>query len=702
MRNLLKTFFNPKIIAVVGVSTESSKLGSVVFKNLIGAKYRGELYAINPKSAGQKLYGRECFASVRDTPKSPDLVIVVVPASLVTNVVSDCAAKGVKNISVITSGFSEIGNHQLENQIANICKENGINLLGPNCLGHISTYNNLNASFADGFPKRGRVAFISQSGAYCSAMLDWARENKIGFSYFISTGNKLLLSETELLEFLKNSKKISTFVFYLESLRNGQEFIRIAKEIINKKQIIVLEPGKSSKAQAASLSHTGSLAPNYSVLEAAFRDTGIVQVHTSRDMFGLIKITQFCKNKEFNGKFAIVTNAGGVGVLATDLCEEYNLNLAKPSSITMGKLKAILPSEASFGNPIDVMGDAKADRYEDVLRILCESGEYAAILVLLTPQMVTDPVGTAKSIVKISRSFGNINIFTSFLGGKKIGAGIKVLKNNNIMNFEYPIDLIRLIGLLKKQKDRLGDKNFNTVVDVKAMKVPENIRTAVNNAKGLNMKSLPNDIVNMLIDHYKIDYPESGSFMDREEILGFCKTFFPKPIVLKIVSPEVIHKTEMKGVYLNIDDERSFDEAWESLMVSLEKFNLGNVSILVQEMITKSIEVIVGVNTDKTFGKVLLFGTGGIYTEVMKDTSLRIMPVADFNALIKDTKVGTILSGVRGESPRAIKQLVNLLEKIQQLVTDFPQIQSIDINPVLVTEDRALVVDFKVLLLQSV
>ncbi|MDR2778604.1 MAG: acetate--CoA ligase family protein [Rickettsiales bacterium] len=694
----LRALFKPKTVAVVGVSNEPTKLGSVIFNNLIEAKYKGTLYAVNPKNAGQKLYGRDCFASVVDIPEAPDLVIVVVPTNFVANVVKDCADRGAKNISIITSGFAEVGNHYLESQIANISRENGMNLLGPNCLGHIATYSSLNASFADGFPKRGKIAFISQSGAYCSAMLDWAKENKVGFSYFISTGNKAVLSEIELLKFLKNSSKVSTFVFYLESLKNGQEFIKLAKDIIGKKQIIVLEPGKSSKAQTASLSHTGSLAPNYRVLETAFREAGIVQVYTSRDMFGLVKISQYCKNKEFNGKLAIITNAGGVGVLASDLCEENGVDIAKPSSATIARLKTVLPSDASCGNPIDIIGDARADRYDSALRIICESGEYANVLVLLTPQMVTDPIGTAKSIVEISKRFSNINIFTSFIGGKKVNRGTKILKINNIMDFEYPDDVIKLIGILGKQRDRINSKNFNANVKIKATKVPENIRTALNKAKEYRLKSLPHDIVNMIIDHYEIDYPRSGNFIEKKDALDFCEKLFPSPVVLKMLSPDAIHKTEMKGVYLNVNDEKTFDEAWEGLMLSLDKFNLRDASILVQEMITKSVEVIIGVNSDQNFGKLLVFGSGGIYTEVINDTNIKILPVTDFDALIKDTKVGTILGGVRGEPPRAVKQLVNLLEKIQQLVVDLPQIQSIHINPALITEDRALVDYFKILI----
>ncbi|MDR1499186.1 MAG: acetate--CoA ligase family protein [Rickettsiales bacterium] len=691
---MLDNFFNPRSVAVVGVSAEPAKLGSVVFRNLLDAKFKGNLYAINPKSAGQELYGKPCYATVKDIPESVDLVVIVVPAKFTMPVIDDCIVNNTKNISIITAGFGEIGNHELEDEIAQKCKNKGINLLGPNCLGHISTFNNLNASFADGFPEKGNVAFISQSGAYCSAMLDWARDKGIGFSHFISIGNKAHLSETELLNELKKDSNTTAFVFYLESLKKGQEYLKTVREVVKTKPVVILEPGKSSKAQAASLSHTGSLAPNYRVLETALEKSGVIQAYTTREMFGLLEILQYAKHKDFDGKLAILTNAGGVGVLTSDLCEDNGLDIAKPSNATLEKLKAILPAESAFGNPIDVIGDAKADRYESTLKILCDSGEYKNILVLLTPQMVTDAKGTAEAIVKVSKGYDNVNIFTSFIGGKKVRDGIEILEENHIINFDYPTDATRLLGMLKRQ---MSYKNIKEL-DIRRTSVPVDILKAVEEAKQNGLASLPQEIVNKIMEHYGLDFPKSGNFTDKNKALDFCKTLFPKSVVLKLSAPDALHKTEMKGIYLNVNDEVKFSEGWDGLWSSINKFNLKGASVLVQEMITKSTEVIVGINQDKNFGKVMVFGTGGIYTEVMKDTSLRILPTSEFDQMIIETKIGTILNGVRGESPKAVKPLANVLAKVQQIVFDLPQIVSIDINPVLVTEDRAVVVDFKIIL----
>ncbi len=691
---MLETFFNPASVAVVGVSSDTKKLGAVIFQNLIDAGFKGKLYGVNPKAAGQELFGKPCVASVRDIAEPVELVVVVVPAKFTMPVIDDCIANGTKNISIITAGFGEVGNHELEDEIARKCIENGINLLGPNCLGHISTFDNLNASFADGFPDRGNVAFVSQSGAYCSAILDWAREKGIGFSHFISIGNKAVLGEDKLLEALQHDPNTTAFVFYLESLKNGKVFLDVIKEVSKTKPVVIMEPGKSQKAQAASLSHTGSLAPNYRVLEIALQRSGAIQAYTTREMFGLLEVLQYANHKEFDGKVAVLTNAGGVGVLTSDLCEDAGLDLATPSQKTIDALKAGLPAESAFGNPIDVIGDARADRYEFALKVLCESGEYKNIIVLLTPQMVTESKETAEAIARIAPQYKNVNIFSVFVGGLKVKEGRKVLDGAHLLNYEYPIDIVRLLGMLKAQ---MAYKNVQHV-DVPTNEVPQAIRAAVADAKVQGLASLPQNVVNMIMDHYGIDYPKSGNFTDKAAALAFCQKIFPAPVVLKLSAPDALHKTEMKGIYLNVHDEATFNEAWDGLNGSIQKFQLKGASVLIQEMIVKATETIVGVNSDKNFGRVMVFGTGGIYTEVMKDTALRILPAADFDAMIKETKVGTILNGVRGEEPKAVGPLKNTLQKVQQVVLEIPEITAIDGNPVLVTKDRAVVVDFKMLL----
>ena len=690
---MLESFFNPKSVAVVGVSADPKKLGSLIFNNLQNAKYKGKLYPINTRVGGQELYGHMSFKNVREINEPLDLAILVVAAKFCSSVVDDCIANGTKNISIIAAGFSEIGNNKLENEIAEKCLKNNINLLGPNCLGHISTFTDLNASFADGYPSKGNVAFISQSGAYCCAMLDWAEKKKIGFSHFISIGNKAILGEDKILSILKDDINTKFFTFYLENLKNGKEFLKILTEVTKTKPCIILEPGKSKKAQMASLSHTGSLAPNYKILEIALQNAGAIKAKDTRQLFGLIETLVYSHHHNFEGNIAILTNGGGVGVLSSDLCEDNGLILEKPNENTIGNLKKVLPNMSSLNNPIDVLGDAKSDRYENALRILCESGQYNNIIVLLTPQLGTDSKGTAESIVKLYSEFPNINIYTSFIGGNRVQVGIDILRLNNIINFDFPTDCIELLGLLNKH-----NKKPAKIVELKSGEISEEIKNQIIKLKGEGVPSLPQDIVNMIMDYYKIDHPKHGNFTDKNKALEFCKTLFPHPIVMKLSSPDAIHKTEMKGIYLDVKDENQFNYSWDNLAEAINKYQLSNASILIQEMIFKSNEAIIGVNTDNNFGKIMIFGMGGIYTEIMEDISVRILPTNNFEEMINETKIGKILKGVRGEEPKALKEVIDVLNKVQQIAIDFPEIVSLDINPILITKQRAVVADFKILL----
>jgi acetyltransferase len=690
---MLESFFNPKSVAVVGVSADPKKLGSLIFNNLINAKFSGKLYPINTRVGGQELYGHTSFKNVREIKEPLDLAIFVVAAKFCSSVVDDCIANGTKNISIIAAGFSEIGNNALENEIAEKCQKNNINLLGPNCLGHISTFSNLNASFADGYPSKGNVAFISQSGAYCCAMLDWAEKKKIGFSHFISIGNKASLGEEKLLSVLKDDVNTKFFTFYLENLKNGKEFLKTLNEVTKTKPCIILEPGKSQKAKDASLSHTGSLAPNYKILEMALKNSGAIQARNTRELFGLIETLVYSHHHQFEGSVVILTNGGGVGVLSSDLCEDNGLTMEKPNEATIEKLKKILPPMSSFNNPVDVLGDAKADRYENSLRILCESGQYKNIIVLLTPQLGTDAKGTAEAIVKLYSQFPKINIFTSFIGGNRVQVGIDILKANNIINFDFPADCIQLLGLLHKQM-----KKTEKIVEIKSGEISKEIKNRIIQFKKDGLLSLPQDTVNMIMDYYKIDHPKSGNYTDKEKALSFCKSIFPSPVVMKLSSPDALHKTEMKGIFLDIKDEKQFNSAWDNLNESIKNNKLLNASVLIQEMIFKSTEAIIGLNTDKNFGKIMVFGTGGIYTEVMEDISVRILPTHDFEGMINETKIGKILKGVRGEEPKALKEVIDTLNIVQQIAFDLPEINSIDINPILITNKRAVVADFKILL----
>ena len=693
---MLESFFNPKSIAVVGVSEDPKKLGSLIFHNVKNANFKGNLYPINSRIGGKILYGYQSYKSVKEIKEPLDLAVFVIAAKFCSATVDDCIINGTKNISIIAAGFSEVGNTKLEKEIAEKCAKNNINLLGPNCLGHISTFNDLNASFTDGYPKKGNVAFISQSGAYCCAMLDWAEKKNIGFSHFISIGNKAMLAEDKLLSCLKDDKNTKIFAFYLESLKNGKDFLKTLSEVSSKKPCLIMEPGRSNKAQMASLSHTGSLTPNYKILQIAFKNAGAIQARNTRELFSLIETLEYSHHYQFEGSLCIMTNGGGAGVVSTDLCEENNILLEKPSDKIIELLKKELPPMCSLANPIDVLGDAKADRYEKTLKIILESGEYKNLFIILTPQLGTQAKETAEVIVKLYKEYPNINIFTTFIGGNKVQPGIDVLKANNVINFDYPVDGINLLGLLFN-RGKQGDNKMEIEIENKSINV--DIKNKIIKAKEEGLPSLPQDIVNEIMDFYHIPYPKSANFTDKKLALDFCKKIFPSPVVMKISSPDAIHKTEMKGIFVGINDEKQFESAFESLMNIITNKKLKNASVLIQEMVNRSAkEAIIGMNTDSNFGKIIIFGTGGVYTEVYDDISLRILPNHDFKEMVNETKLGKILNGYRGEKPKNVQSVIDVLEAIQKIAFDFPEICSIDINPLMVTEDKAYVVDFKILL----
>ena len=348
-------------------------------------------------------------------------------------------------------------------------------------------------------------------------MLDWAEKKNIGFSHFISIGNKAILSEDKLLSYLKDDINTKIFTFYLESVKDGKSFLKILSQISSKKPCIILEPGKSNKSQMASLSHTGSLAPNYKTLEIAYKHAGAIQVRNTRELFGIIEMLHYSHHYKFEGNLAIITNGGGVGVLSSDLCEENNIILEKPSNDVINLLKKELPQMCSFSNPIDILGDAKSDRYEKALKIICKSGEYKNIFILLTPQLGTDAKGTAEIIVEMYKKYPKINIYTSFIGGNRVQQGIDILNKNKIINFDYPVDCINLLGLLFNKN--IADMN-DMVIDTEKS-INESIKNKIKKAKEEKLSSLPQDIVEEIMDYYHISHPKSGNFLDKNKALDY-------------------------------------------------------------------------------------------------------------------------------------------------------------------------------------
>ncbi|HEY5713734.1 MAG TPA: acetate--CoA ligase family protein [Candidatus Gracilibacteria bacterium] len=702
-KDALAGFFHPKSVAVIGASKEADKLGSIILTNILESKFKGKIFGINPKYEGKTIRKVPFHSNLKNIPCEIDLAIVVIPGKFVESVILDAIENKTKNIIVISAGFKEVGNIELEDRIAHLCSKNNINFLGPNCLGAIFPYANCNASFSDGYPQKGGVCFVSQSGAFCTAMLDWANSQNVGFSHFLSLGNKAGLSENEILESLQNDKNVSLFAFYLESLKDGERFLKLIKKVSPHKPVIILEPGKSIKASQASSSHTGSLAPNFKVMQTAYASSGAIQVETMEELFGIIYTLVKNPHKNFGKNVAMITNAGGVGVMSTDHCEDNGLALPPLSPDLEKTLSLQLPAEASIHNPIDIIGDAKADRYEAALASVIKDKNIDQILILLTPQRTTEVVKTAEVITRLNK-LTKKNIVASFIGGAKVEAGIKYLQSHDIPNFRFPNDALRVMGLLAKHQEsgtrdmEHGKKPIPLTPYPLALSTKQKIKAFIKDAKAKKLPSLSQDQVTEILKAYKIDYPASGNFIDEAQAQTFAKKLFPGKIVCKISSPHALHKTELKGIVLNIDNETKFKEAWKTLHQSIKIGKIAEASIQIQEQIEGAHEIILGVHDDPNFGKIMLFGSGGIYTEVIKDTAISLMPIKSFDKLIDQTHIAQILRGVRGEKAKAIKPLIRTMAKIQQLSLDFPEIAAIDINPLLVTADRAVCVDVKIIL----
>ncbi|MEI7510864.1 MAG: acetate--CoA ligase family protein [Candidatus Peregrinibacteria bacterium] len=692
----LSSFFAPQSVAVVGASENPDKLGSIILQNILDAQFPGRVRGVNPKHSGETLFGVPFLSALSDEKEAFDLAVIVVPAPFTKAVVQDAIVNKTKSIILISAGFGEVGNTELEHEISNLCHEHGINLLGPNCLGAIFPYAKLNASFSDGFPKEGNICFVSQSGAFCTAVLDWAMEKGIGFSHFLSLGNKAGISEDQVLEYLAHDPKVEIFAFYLESLHNGKRFIELIEKISNKKPVVILQPGRSAKAMEASASHTGSLAPNARVLEAAYKKAGAIQVFSMREMFGVIKVLSFAPGKKFGRRLGIITNAGGVGVEASDLTEDNHLELVNFSPELLAKLKAALPAEANIKNPIDIIGDARTDRYNTALQILSDSDEVDQMLVLLTPQRTTEIEKTADCIADWFQKTDE-NIIASFVGGTKVRKGINILRDRRTPAFRFSVEAIRTMALLANRTTQMHRKPL-----VRDFFPPSQsaLQTLLEEAKEKGEKSLSAAATEEFLREYELDTPLSYAFpvTEKEKAKVFAQSFFPdQKVVVKLSAPSALHKTEMRGVFLDISDTELFEEAWESLAKAIINLSIPEAKILIQEQIPKGAEVIVGIHTDSTFGKILLFGGGGVYTEVFQDTTLEILPDIDIPGMIRRTKIGKIILGVRGESPKAVSAIQKTMQRIAYMAEDFPDIVSVDMNPIFVTDDRAICADVKIL-----
>ena len=693
---MLDTLFNPRSVAVIGASAVPDKVGHTIVNNLLRFGYKGKIIPVNPK--GGRILGLKVAKSIKSVNPSPDMAIISIPALPAVQAIKECEEIGVKICVVITAGFKEIGGSgaRLEEELKEIARRGKTRILGPNCLGVINTKNSMNATFANLMLPPGRIAFFSQSGALGVAVLDWAISNKVGFSKFISLGNKADLNETDFIEYLMDDPDTDVILGYIEDVVQGRRFLRVARKCTKKKPIILIKSGGTQAGARAASSHTGALAGSDTAFNAAFKQTGVIRADGVKELFELARVFS-CDRLPKGNRILVVTNAGGPGIITADHAERAGLQLPYLNKTAIKKLRKTLPSNASLYNPIDVIGDAGPDRFEAVLNVAIKSRDIDGIIVILTPLAMTNPESVAKKVVEAKKK-SRIPIVTTFMGGASIKSAVEILNTEGIPNYTYPEDTIRAYKHLVefsywKRKPREKPRRFPVRKTI--------VKTIYADAMQSGRFELGEDEARECLKAYGFNFPRQALATTPEEAVRLSDEI-GFPVVMKVSSPDILHKTDVGGVRVGLHTKDQVKEAFQEITTSSQRFAPGALirGVNIYEMISGGKEVIAGITYDRTFGHMLMFGLGGIYVEVLKDVSFRVLPVteSEVREMIAEIKSYALLKGTRGERSVDIDSLVDTLLRVNQLIGDFPEIQELDINPLVVKPEGVWALDARIIL----
>lgn len=695
---VLDALFRPRGVAVVGASKNPEKLGNVILKNIIKSGYGGGVYPINPKES--EIEGLKVYPNVSGTGQRVDMAVVVVPADRVLDVARDCGPAGVKSLVVISAGFKETGPEGLarEKELLDVCHGHGMRLLGPNCVGLMDTHTPLNASFAAGFPLKGQIAFVSQSGAMLVAILDWSLKMGIGFSRFVSMGNKADLNEADFIADAVEDPNTKVILCYIEDVKDGAHFLEAAEKATRIKPVIILKSGTSQAGAKAASSHTGALAGSDLAYEMAFQQTGVLRVRRMSELFDLAVV--FARQAVPRGpRVAIVTNSGGPGIVATDRIEVEKLQMARFSRETVETLRQELPLEANVYNPVDVLGDARVERFSFALEnVMADQGVDSAV-VLLCPTAVAEPVETAAAIVKATSKHPEKPVLGVYMGGESLAAGADYLVQHGVPCFTFPELAVRALGGLtayRRIMERPPKEDLPEYGDVDR----DAVKRVFDRVRAERRRTLLGSESMQVASAYGI--PAAPMLLGRrarEAVTHAAELGYP--VVLKVASPEIIHKTDIGGVQVGLKTPDEIREAFWDIMERVNRHFPRAVvyGVEVQKMYPKGTELIVGMTRDIQFGPLVAFGLGGIYVNLLKDTAFRLvwgMGKREIQEMIQETKAYTLLRGFRGEKPLDIPAIVEIIGRIGKLVTDFPEIVEMDINPVFAYQEGARALDVKI------
>jgi acetyl coenzyme A synthetase (ADP forming)-like protein len=676
----LNFFFQPRSVAVIGSSRTPGKVGHDILSNLIRYDFQGQIFPINP-SADEDILGLKAYQSILDVEVPVNLAIMVTPAKTILSVLDECSNKGVEAIIVISAGFKEGGPEgaKLEAEMTQKAKSLGIRVIGPNCLGVIDTYSNFNASFAADMPERGNISFISQSGAMCTAMLDWALSEKVGFSKLVSLGNKCDVDETDMLEIFAKDKNTEVIIGYIEALSNGTRFMKAAKQISKKKPIIIAKSGRTAFGARAASSHTGSLAGSNVAYETAFWQSGIIRANTMEELIDYALAFSYQPIPKKPG-LLIVTNAGGPGILAADAAGASGVKLADFKDDVKVGLKSNLPPTASVANPVDILGDAKADRYSMVLDEAMTSDAVGGVLVLLTPQSTTQVEETAKVVAALGKT-SKKPVLTSFMGKEGVASGLRLLQKSKIPNYPYPERAVFAFDKMYHYRSW----------QMSPFALPEALDTDRDRESSVFSLALAENRSHMrpkevfeVFSCYDIRIPKSLLAQDTKQAIEHAKAI-GFPVVLKVASLQITHKSDVGGVRIGVRDEEAvrlaFDEIIQNCSAASPEASIEGV--IVQELIERGKELIVGAHRDPLFGPVIMFGLGGIYVETLQDVSFRIAPLTmeDTTMMMREIRSFPIIAGTRGEEPSDVGAVQKTILRVCQIMEDHPEIQEMDINP---------------------
>ena len=683
MQQQLDKIFKPSSIAVIGASDRKGSVGFAVMDNLLKGSYQGKVYPVNIKH--KTIQGQPAFSKIGKVPEQVDLAVIVTPASTVPTVVEQCGKAGVGGLVIISAGFKEAGEkgQKMYQQILETANAYKMRVIGPNCLGFLNPHIGINASFATKMALPGSIAFISQSGALCTSILDWANQQSVGFSHFVSIGSMLDVGFADLIDYFGTDYKTSCILIYMESLKDARKFVSASRAFARSKPIIILKAGRSEEGGQATLSHTGSLAGNDQVYEVAFERAGVIRVDTIAQLFDCAQSLAM-QPRPVGKRLAIVTNAGGPGVLATDYLVTKEGKLAQLQPQSMEALDAALPAHWSRANPVDVLGDASAETYKKAVEICLRDTEVDGVVIILTPQAVTDPSDVATAVVDVTKKF-NKPVLAVWMGESDVEEGREILEAGKIPNYRYPesaVDVFlqmyhysRNLRILYETPSamppNLGFRPHVAEAIIQTVLQQGRTQLMENEAKEL-MKSY-----NIAVGSFKVVQTAKEAVEFAEQI-GY-------PVVLKIASPDIGHKTEVGGVKVNLKNDQDVKNAFDQIIQGAkEKRPDAEVrGVLVEKMVNKTYEILIGSNKDPVFGPVIAFGRGGVAVEIYRDMKLGLPPLNRVLArrIMEHTRIYPLLEGYRGMPGVDLNFLELTLVKFAYLVMDFPQIKEIDINP---------------------